>query len=150
MLESKHRFDTSLSMSLGILLVVNSHLEGFHPRPWLAGDGLLGNYIFFFLSGLRISSGQSRHCSFVRYANQRIMRIYPAVWIATAAHALAAGSAFQTTSFFHTFVWPTNYTYVAWILPFYAVLFFILRSGPSNHRWDGRCVSVSLALECFE
>ena len=129
MSEKPYRFDTSLPMGLGILLVVNSHLEGFHPRPWLAGDGLLGNYIFFFLSGLRIASGQTRHSTFGHYLWLRLLRIYPAVWIVTVACVIMEGKALDGVAVIGDFLWPTNFTYITWILPFYLVLFFILRSG---------------------
>ena len=63
-------------------LIVNSHLEPFYPLSYLAADGLLGNSLFFFMSGFGIQSSALSHAkSFKDYALRRILRLYPSVII---------------------------------------------------------------------
>src|SRR5262245_5871015 len=50
------RVDTTIVRVLAMLLIANSHLEALYPRPWLAGDGLLGNSLFYVLSGFGLAA----------------------------------------------------------------------------------------------
>ena len=45
------RANTTAPMAIAAVLIANSHLERFYPHPWVAGDGLLGNALFFFTAG---------------------------------------------------------------------------------------------------
>jgi peptidoglycan/LPS O-acetylase OafA/YrhL len=73
--------DTNLLRAVAAILISNSHLEPLYkPRSWMAGDGLLGMLMFFFLSGFGISlASRSRVKGFFPWMGRRIMRIYPAV-----------------------------------------------------------------------
>ena len=47
--------DTTALRVLAIVLIANSHLEDLYPFRPLAADGLIGNSLFFMLSGLGIT-----------------------------------------------------------------------------------------------
>jgi len=74
--------DTQFLRALGILLIVNSHLDSYYPVKQIATGGAIGNSIFFFLSGFGIYlSQQNRNKSFKEFMADRIIRIYPTMWL---------------------------------------------------------------------
>ncbi len=124
-----HRhFDTILPMALAALLIVNSHLEAFYPRSWMAADGLLGNYLFFLLSALRMVGSRGLRDGFTTFLKNRILRIYPVVWIAAGFVFFYAGYPSTWARAIHVFIWPTDFTYIQLIMPFYAAFYWM-------HRW---------------
>lgn len=139
------RVDTSLVILSGMLLVINSHLEAFYPRPWMAGDGLLGNSIFFFVSGFGVTcSLHSRAQDFGSYYLRRILRIFPALFITELAFGWFAPRQWtlsEPSSLLGLFLYPTRFTYVRCIVVFYALLYFIVRFVPRK-----ACVAVWMAL----
>jgi peptidoglycan/LPS O-acetylase OafA/YrhL len=81
--------DTTLMLALAAWIIVNSHLEQFYPYRWLAADGLLGNTMFFFLSGFGVQSSLLRsRQEFTGFAIRRIVRLYPSVVLASAIFLL--------------------------------------------------------------
>lgn len=140
--------DTKLLMALAAILVANSHLEQFYPRAWLAGDGLLGNSIFFFLAGFGLVRSEiSRTRSFTSWFWRRIVRIYPSVFLVMLVFGVLIGGDWRTwkTVFdpLSQMVWPTRYTFVAMIFPFYFLFFPLLRL----HR--SRVFAIAVFLMCF-
>lgn len=134
--------DTTIIFALAIALVVNSHLEAFYPRPWLAADGLLGNSLFFLCSGFAVRRSIAKNPRrFGPFYWRRLLRIYPAVIL-----AIALGLVLGTIELeggiggvLELFVWPTPFTYVALIMPFYAFIWlgqfprvrpFLIASAP--------------------
>ena len=71
--------------TVAILLVTHSHMDAFYPVPELATGGLLGNTLFFFVSGygLQLSLGR-RLVSFWPWYLRRAWRVYAPMWIALA------------------------------------------------------------------
>jgi peptidoglycan/LPS O-acetylase OafA/YrhL len=76
------RSDTKFLRFIAIVLIINSHLEGYYPLRYLSTGGALGNALFFALSafGLVISERKNPK-TFSEWYTQRIKRIYPTVWI---------------------------------------------------------------------
>lgn len=118
--------DTSILFVIAIALIFNSHLEDYYPYSWLAADGLFGNTMFFFLSGFAIAHGSTKS-SLASYCFRRLKRIYPA-----AITALIIGLAISTIvlpstiiGLFKLLIWPTPFTFVMLIVPFYFLLWFI-------------------------
>lgn len=132
-----HRIvDTTVLLATSAWLIFNSHLEAFYPRPWLAADGLLGNTMFFLISGYGIQSSLThRYQPFTGYAIRRVSRLYPAVILAVAIFALIIAGGWRVWTplkYLDRFIWPTAYTYVRNIVPFYVVLWLIgRRARPS-------------------
>ncbi len=114
-------------MAIATLLILNSHLEAFYPRPWLAADGLMGINMFYCLSGYRIASGKSIDSGFWTFVGQRAVRIYPALWLILIVDGLIRGFNGGMSSTVARYVWPTDFTYLYCILPFYLVLFVLNR-----------------------
>ncbi len=117
--------------AVAALLVFNSHLERLYPRTWLAGDGLLGNSMFFFLSGWGIAkSWRQASRPFLDYARRRFVRIYPTLIFTVLLLEWLPGRAWHEWTF-ATYVgqllYPTNFTYVRVIIPGYVLLYLWLR-----------------------
>lgn len=132
---ARARVDTRFLLFLAVLLVVNSHLEDYYPRPYLAGDGLIGYAIFFFVSGLGLALSAKRGMrSFPHYFYRRVLRIYPTVWLVVVPEAIVTGAlfAFSARELVWHFVYPTNNTFVGPIMIDYALLYFALL--PRNPR----------------
>lgn len=124
------RVDTRFLLFLAVLLVVNSHLEAFYPRPYFAGDGLIGYALFFFVSGLGLALSAGRGLrSFPQYYYRRILRIYPTVWLVVIPEAIVTGAilTFSARDFVSRFIWPTHNTFVGPIMIDYALLYLALR-----------------------
>lgn len=124
--------DTTFLFFICVWSIFNSHLEAFYPYPWLAADGLLANSLFFLLSGFGIQFSLMRgRAPFGAYFLRRVVRIYPALVLVTLLAAAAGLYAMNGIGeAFSMLVWPTPYTYVALIMPFYVVLYFLDLGGP--------------------
>ena len=74
--------DTLFLRAIGIILILNSHLDRFYPIPYLGTGGALGNSIFFFLSGFGVFLSQKKNSrAFLEWFAGRLKRIYPSLWI---------------------------------------------------------------------
>jgi len=128
-----NRPETTILLALAAWLIFNSHLEAFYPFPWLAADGLLGNSMFFVISGFGIFSSLSiRKQGFLEYSQRRIWRLYPVILIVLAFQAafIVHLSDPSLTGIFKTFFWPTSFTYVQIIVPLYFIAYMLFRLGP--------------------
>lgn len=124
-------YDTTLIRAAATLLICNSHLEAFYKWPWLAADGLLGNSLFFLLSGFGLTLSQGRtQRGFAEWAWRRLQRLYPALWISTAVACLLGGAyrSWKPWDYVTTFIYPTPYGYISTILLLYVPLYFLLRA----------------------
>ncbi len=134
--QSRHAVDTALMMTLACVLIVNSHLKSYYPRTFLAADGLLGNSMFFLLSGFRLQLSHFRERRpFFSYYLRRLIRIYPATILCVTAFALCNGSINQGASpipYIKRFIYPTSYTYIRDIIPFYALFYILIRYSSSR------------------
>jgi len=123
--------DTIILQCLAALLIANSHLEGLYPHSWMAADGLIGNSLFFFLSGYGlVRSEQKNHRPFINYYQRRILRIYPSLWLVIILFQLGLGETWRswtTENYVKHFIYPTEYGYIRQIMFFYIPFFFLAR-----------------------
>lgn len=142
---SPQAYVTTLALGLAAWLIFNSHLEAFYPLPWLAADGLLGNTLFFVISGLGIfSSLDKRPQTIGDYLARRFWRLYPAVFIVLIIQFLLITPvlSYQAMDILRTFLWPTPFTYVAIIVPMYVLAFI-------SHRLLPKHAATWLAILCL-
>lgn len=113
----------AILFTIAAWLIVNSHLEKFYPIAWLAADGLLGNSLFFFVSGYGIQKTLLVDRRWKRFFSRRLIRIYPAIFLVLIAQiSIQYPDQLDLSNVFYFFVWPTQYTYIKFIIPFYAAL----------------------------
>ena len=137
--------DTTLLMTVAALLVANSHLENFYPRPWLAGDGLLGNSLFFLLAGYGlVRSERVKPRPFLQWFSRRMVRLYPTLLLVMAVFALGIGQEWRVWDgplrYVQELVWPTRFTFVMMVVPFYLLFFVLMKAG------SARVFPISIAL----
>ncbi|MCW5715949.1 MAG: acyltransferase family protein [Bauldia sp.] len=141
--------DATVIFVLAIALVVNSHLEAYYPVPWLAADGLLGNSLFFLCSGFAAQrSLMAKPQPFARYYARRLLRIYPAVIAAILLGMVLGtiGTGDGWRGIVDLFVWPTPFTYVSLIMPFYAFIWCINVRGAGTALIASAPISLIVAM----
>jgi peptidoglycan/LPS O-acetylase OafA/YrhL len=123
-------------MAIAALLIANSHLERFYPHSWLAGDGLIGNSLFFMLAGYGlVRSERNRSRGFLPWLWRRVVRIYPALFLVVLTFAVGVNGGWRSWSssdYLEGLLWPTRYTFVWYIMPFYPVFYLLMRV---QRRW---------------
>lgn len=106
------------------ILITNSHYADIWPVSRLAMGGHLGNCLYFFVSGFCLYSIRN---SFPGWYAKRIVRIYPALWIAAAINLLVGfWRADGPMAYIHCLIYPTWYHFIASILVLY-IVYYILR-----------------------
>lgn len=116
---------------LATALITNSHYASIWPISSMATGGLLGNVIFFAVSGFclyRINSG------FVAWYSKRFLRIYP-VMAAFTLFAVILGKypISGWPDFVGLFIFPTNYVFVVWILLLYIPFYFVVKAEEKHN-----------------
>lgn len=132
---------------LGAILITNSHYEAIYPHSIFANGGLLGDVLFFAVSGFCLYPVRK---SFLPWYGRRLKRIFPLVWIITIVYLLLGF--YQANSFkgyLKLLVYPTYYHFVASILLLYVVYFIaakLLQAHENNWNRLFAAVLVVLAL----
>jgi peptidoglycan/LPS O-acetylase OafA/YrhL len=134
------RVDTTVLRVLAIVLIANSHLEDFYPFRQLAADGLLGNSLFFMLSGLGIAlSARTGTERFVDWYRRRLFRIYPALWLTMLAGPVLLQGAWRRwtlVDFLSAFIWPTHYAFLMLIVLFYPAFYLLRALKSARVEWS--------------
>lgn len=116
-------FFITVLRALAACLITNSHYTGIYPTDLIANGGLLGDIIFFAVSGYCLYNVKG---SFFKWYGKRLLRIYPIVILITAIYMLLGQYSLETNSFFWWFIYPTNYHFLSSIvvlyIPYYAVM----------------------------
>jgi hypothetical protein len=126
-------FDLRLPRVLAALLIANSHLESFYPLRLFAADGLLGDSLFFFMSGLGLAlSDTRRRTSFPHWYCRRLGRIYPALFLAVLVFDWLPGGGWHTWTF-GDYAWKFlaggSYVFIRQILLMYVAYYSVMRAA---------------------
>ncbi len=104
-------------------LITNSHFGNVWPVSALATGGLLGNVIFFAVSGYLLYNIKT---SFIKWFSKRFFRVYPALAMFT-LFTVCIGK-YPLNGFedaFKLFVYPTNYIFLVWLIVCYVIFYVI-------------------------
>ncbi len=108
--------------ALSACLITNAQYTGIYPTDIIANGGLIGDVLFFAISGYCLFNVKK---SFPSWYGKRLYRIYPPVLFITTIYFLTGSYSFAKGNFVWWFVYPTYYHFVASILllyiPFYIV-----------------------------
>lgn len=111
--------------TLAVLLITNSHYAGIWPVSAMAVGGHLGNNLFFLLSGFCLCNISG---CFGKWYIKRILRIYPALWIANTTNMIVGFfHADGLMAYVHCYIYPTWYHFVASIMILY-IIFYLIRT----------------------
>lgn len=121
--------------AIAAVLITNAHYADIWPISALAVGGHLGNCIYFFLSGFCLYNIREH---FLKWYAKRMIRIYPALWIAAAVNFLVGFfSAGGIMAYIHCFLYPTWYHFISSIMLLY-IVFYILRKIQEKSSVDTR------------
>lgn len=115
------------------LLIINSHLEAYYSPSFLAADGMLGNTTFFFTTGFVLAGSLQRRAdeTLLRFLWKRLVRLYPAVWIAILV--LPSEDTTQWTTlkeWLGVLFYPSPYSFVHLVVPLYPLYYLVRRVEP--------------------
>ena len=135
---------------LGAILITNSHYEAIYPHSVIANGGLLGDVLFFAVSGFCLYPIRK---SFFHWCGRRLKRIYPLVWLITLVYLLLGfyeAQSFQ--AYIKLLLYPTYYHFVASILVLYLVYYPVanlIQAGEANGNRRLGIVLTALAVLYF-
>ncbi len=119
-------FYITVLRALAACLITNAHYTGIYPTDLIANGGLIGDVIFFAVSGFCLSNIKM---AFPRWYGKRVVRCYLPVILATAVYMLLGAYSLSDHSFLWWFGYPTYYHFIASIVILY-VPFYVIMAVP--------------------
>ncbi len=118
-------FYATVLRALAAILITNAHYTGVYPTDLIANGGLLGDVLFFSVSGFVLAN---LHDKFFCWYEKRITRIYPAVWVVTAIYLLLNLYSLDDFSLLQYFLYPTYYHFISSIILLYVPYYLIIKN----------------------
>lgn len=118
-------FFVTFLRAIAALIITNAHYVGVYPTDLIANGGVLGDVLFFSISGFCLANPKLK---FGKWLLHRYVRIYIVVWVITIAYLLIG--AYTIDSFVDVIKWfihPTKYHFVASITLLYIPIYFIAK-----------------------
>ena len=112
-----------MCVQLAACLITNAHYTGIYPTDLIANGGLIGDVIFFAVSGYCLSNIKM---GFPRWYGKRLIRCYLPVIIATVVYMLLGAYSLNAHSALWWYGYPTNYHFIASIVLLYIPFYFIM------------------------
>lgn len=110
--------------ALSACLITNAHYTGIYPTDLIANGGLIGDVLFFAISGYCLFNCKT---NFPRWYGKRLYRIYPPVIFITLFYFLTGSYTFGKNNFVWWFIYPTYYHFVASILFLYIPYYLVVK-----------------------
>lgn len=124
-------FYITVLRAIAAILITNAHYNNVYPIEVIANGGLLGDVIFFSVSGFCLYNLKD---SFFKWYKKRLIRIYPAVWIITIAYLLIGFYTLNEMNIFQYFIYPTYYHFIASIVVLYILYYVIIKNSKLNNH----------------
>ena len=112
--------------ALAACLITNSHYVGVYPTDIIANGGLLGDVLFFAVSGYCLANIKEK---FPKWYGRRLLRCYLPVLVITSIYFIFKFYDFSAHGAVWWFVYPTNYHFVASIVLLYIPYYFIVKTN---------------------
>lgn len=110
--------------ALAACFITNAHYTGIYPTDLIANGGLIGDVLFFAVSGYCLYEVK---VSFPKWYGKRIYRIYPTVLIMTAFYIGLGAYSLTEHSVAWWFLYPTYYHFVGSIIVLYIPFYFVVK-----------------------
>ena len=117
-------FFITLLRALAACLITNAHYVGIYPTDLIANGGLIGDIIFFAVSGYCLYNVKG---NFVHWYTKRVVRCYLPVVLITTVYLILGFYSFSVHSAVWWYVYPTYYHFVASIVLLYIPFYFIMK-----------------------
>lgn len=128
----KYFYFITLLRAFAAIIITNAHYTGIYPTDLIANGGLLGDVIFFSVSGFCLANPRML---FGKWYAKRLWRIYAVVWIITLVYViLGAWEVNSAVDGLKWFVHPTKYHFIASITLLYIPLYFVAKYIELNKR----------------
>ena len=124
-------FYITVLRALASILITNAHYTGVYPIEIIANGGLLGDVLFFAVSGFCLYNIKD---AFFKWYSKRIIRIYPAVWVITIIYLIIGFYKLTEMNLFELFLYPTYYHFIASIIILYIIYYFIMKNEKTKQR----------------
>lgn len=136
-----------LMRALAAILITNAHYTGVYPTDLIANGGLLGDVMFFAVSGFCLANTKDK---FPKWYLRRFMRVYIPAWIMTLIYMiLGAYVLTDATDAVRFFIWPTHWHFVASIILLYIPLFFVSKYIEMNKHNYIRMAGTLFIIQLF-
>lgn len=115
--------------ALAACLITNAHYTGIYPLDIIANGGLIGDVLFFAVSGYCLYNVKYELSTkgFALWYGKRLWRVYPSVILMTLIYMLAGFYSLKEQNAFWWYVYPTYYHFVASIIILYIPFFFTMK-----------------------
>lgn len=115
--------------ALAACLITNAHYTGIYPTDMIANGGLIGDVLFFAVSGYCLYNVKYELSpkGFGSWYGKRIWRVYPPALIMTVIFMILGSYSLSDHKAFWWYVYPTYYHFVASIIVLYIPFFFIMK-----------------------
>lgn len=108
---------------LAAVCITNSHFANVWPVSGMASGGMLGDVLFFAISGYCLYHSDFKFRDFGKWYIKRIRRIYVTVVLIALITCLFTGFPETARDWIHMFVYPTQYHFVASIMILYIIYY---------------------------
>ncbi|MBY6052625.1 acyltransferase [Cytobacillus firmus] len=119
-------FFINVLKAMAAILITNAHYRGVYPTDLIANGGLLGDVLFFSVSGFLLVNIRYK---FIRWYWKKLIRIYPTVWIITIVYILLGFYTFDNWTIGEYLLFPTYYHFIASIILLYIPYFIVIKSN---------------------
>lgn len=134
-----------LIRAFAAIIITNAHYTGVYPTDIIANGGLLGDVLFFVVSGYCLANTKD---SFPKWYLRRFVRIYIPVWIITIIYMIfGAYTVNSIGNGISSFLWPTHWHFVASIIFLYIPLYFVSKYIEMNTKNYKMMVFVIFTLQ---
>lgn len=125
----KYIFFITVLRALAACFITNAHYTGIYPNDIIANGGLIGDVLFFAVSGYCLYNIKYELSlkGFGLWYGKRIWRIYPPVLIMTAVFMMLGAYKLADHGLMWWYFYPTYYHFVASIIVLYIPFFFIMK-----------------------
>ena len=117
-------FFITVLRALAACLITNAHYTGVYPTDIIANGGLVGDVLFFAVSGYCLYNIK---VSFPKWYGKRIVRCYLPVLLITALYMALGFYSLSEHSFAWWYIYPTYYHFVASIIILYIPYYIIIK-----------------------
>lgn len=139
-------FFVTVLRALAACIITNAHYTGVYPTDLIANDGLLGDVMFFAVSGFCFAKVKE---PFPKWYFKRLVRILPVVWLITAIYGIVGLFEIEFTfkGVLSAFIYPTRYHFISSILILYIPFYLVMRYEKLKKHLPQ--ISMAIALVWF-
>lgn len=117
-------FFITLLRAIATCLITNSHYTGIYPTDLIANGGLIGDMVFFAVSGYCLYNVKG---SFFKWYSKRIIRCYLPIVLITVVYMLLGFYTLTDHSFVWWYIYPTKYIFISSIVVLYIPFYIIMK-----------------------